>query len=327
MHRKNIIDQALVCGMRKDRPWQPNPILAQTEKEIIESAQSKYTIVPQMRRINQMMNAKERTAIVGLPCQIHAYRKFESWHKKISGNVPLVIGLTCNSTLEIEASQKLLEIRNIKLKDIYRLEYRGGEAWPGGIHVELTTGEVKSLHDMDIKSAFNRLGLFYTPKRCLTCIDYTAELSDLSVMDPWIRNEKGEHPYQGGYSLIIARNDKALKLLSQAVSDGSLFLEEISKSILPSQFNSLVKKKKIGSSIRIEKLKKNGKTYPVYNIQFPKPTLGDKTREKLDALKRVPGKWSWTRDVGMRFVFSRFGGYLMRLKGTYNKKMSSLKFR
>jgi len=314
MLEKGIIDQALVCGMHEDRPWEPNPILAWTEKEIVDSAQSKYTIVPQMRKIKQIMNSGKRTAIVGVPCQINAYRKFTSWHDNISQSVPIVISLACNSTLEIEASLKLLEIARIRFGEIRKLEYRYGKSWPGGIHVTLRNGKIKSLHGMDIKAAFNRLTLFYTPSRCLTCIDFAGELSDLSVMDPWIKDVKGHYLYPEGYSLIIVRNHDTQKILDRAVSDGYFFLEEISKSMLKSMFRQMVKKKKIGASIRIEKLKRKGKAYPHYNIEFPRPSLGDRVNEKLDSLKRLPGKWTWAREIGMRVAFSRFGDLIMKVK-------------
>jgi coenzyme F420 hydrogenase subunit beta len=323
--RRGVIDQALVCGMNKHRPLEPNPILARTEQDIIRSAQSKYTIVPQMRLIKKIIKSRRKTAIVGVPCQIHAYRKFESWYERISRKVPLVIGLACHSTLEIQASEKLLAVNKINMREVMKLEYRGGDSWPGGIQVTLANGNVKRLHGLDIKSAFNRLNLFYTPDRCLTCIDHTNELSDLSVMDPWIRGRKGQHPYRKGHTLILARNDKAHNILGQAVSDGSLFLEEIPQSILPTQLAPMVKKKKIGAAIRIEKLKKGGKPFPKYNIHFPEASFKDRVDQELDSIKRVFGRWKWSRNLFMRLAFSRFGDFLMLVKSFQKKHMFALR--
>jgi len=324
--RRGVIDQALVCGMNMHRPLEPNPILAQTEQEIIESAQSKYTIVPQMRLISRIIKSRKRTAIVGVPCQIHAYRKFESWYERISGKVPLVIGLACHSTLEIQASEKLLGINKIKPREVTKLEYRGGDSWPGGIQVTLASGNVRRLHGLDIKSAFNRLNPVYTPDRCLTCIDHTNELSDLSVMDPWIRGRKGQHPYRKGHTLILARNDKAHNILGQAVSDGSLFLEEIPKSTLPTQFAPMVKKKKIGAAIRIERLRKGGKPYPKYNIHFPEASFRDRVNQELDSMKRVFSRWEWSRNLFTRLAFSRFGDFLILVKSFHKKQMFRVRY-
>jgi coenzyme F420 hydrogenase subunit beta len=327
MLRKRLIDQALVCGKHKDRPLQPNPIIAHTEKEIMESAQSKYTIVPQMRHLKELLESKKKTAVVGLPCHIHSFRKLASRQREIAKYVPVVIGLACHSTLEIEATQKLLEIAGIKEEEVIKFEYRYGNSWPGSIHVTLRNGEIRSFFPMNHQAAFNRLLLFYTPKRCLTCIDFSAELSDLTVLDPWIRDEKGQYPYKGKYSLILVRDSKAQELLGQAVSDRNLFLEEISLSTLTSIFSPMVKKKKIGASIRIENLKKRGKAYPNYNVRFPKPTLEEKIREKLDSLTRVCSKWEWSRDLGMRLAFSSLGNHLVKAKTAYKKCKFSLKYR
>jgi coenzyme F420 hydrogenase subunit beta len=325
MLRKGLIDQALVCGMAKDRPWEPNPVLAETEKEIINSAQSKYTIVPQMRRIKQIMNSRKKVAMVGIPCHIHAYRKFESWQGNITENLQLVIGLGCISTLEIGATRKLLQISGIKLEELKKLEYRRGKAWPGAICATLRNGEVRSLHSGNIKDAYKRLVPFYTPERCLKCIDFSAELSDLTVMDAWFQDNKGEYTYTDGFSLIIVRNNKAQRILEQAVADGSLFIKDIPIAMLLSHFNSVVKYKKTGSSIRIEKLRKKGYAYPNYNLKFPKPKLRDKLDEKINSTQRILAKSEWTRHMGMRLAFSQFGNNLTEFWNAYKKRTFALK--
>lgn len=309
--REGFIDQALVCGMNPEKPWAPDPLLAQSEEQILAGAQSKYTIVPQMRHISRIMKSRKRTAIVGLPCQLHAYRKFEATYNRISEKVPVVIGLACHSTLEIEATSKLLQLAGIKPEHIAKLEYRGGE-WPGGMRAHLKNGETRSLHSFDAKTAFNRLNLFYTPPRCLTCIDHTSEFSDLSVMDPWMRDENGRYMYFGGYSLIVARTQRAVDLLQHAVDRGSLYLQEISRSMLSSRFAPMVRKKKINAPIRIDRLRKRGRPYPAYNVSFPPATFHDKVLEFLDCLKRSFSRWTWTRNLGTRLLFSQLGDYLMK---------------
>jgi coenzyme F420 hydrogenase subunit beta len=314
MLKNGIIEQALVCGMDDLRPWETKPILANTEQEIIDSAQSKYSIVPSMRRLGEIAKRKKKTAIVGIPCHIHAFRKYESIHSKLSDFVPYTIGLACHSTLEIEASQKLLEIAGVQTSDIRGLEYRHGSSWPGAVHVILKNGEIKPLHSGDIKSAFNRLKNFYTPLRCLTCIDYSNELADFSVMDPWIRDEKGRYPYNQGSTLTLARNNKALEIIDAAFSDGSIYFEEIEASFLSKQFHSMTKKKKIGSAIRINRLKRKEDPYPRYNLSFPAPTSKEIVQERLDGFTRLFSRWSWTRDLGMRLAFSAVGNLLLDVK-------------
>ncbi|MEJ5364724.1 MAG: Coenzyme F420 hydrogenase/dehydrogenase, beta subunit C-terminal domain [Desulfosoma sp.] len=324
--REGFIDQALVCGMNPEKPWEPDPVLARSEEEILAATQSKYTIVPQMRRISRIIKSRKKTAIVGLPCQLHAFRKFEATYSRISEKVPVLIGLVCHSTLEIEATSKLLQLAGIKPEHIARLEYRGGE-WPGVMRAHLKNGETRSLHSLNAMTAFRRLSLLYTPERCLTCIDHTAEFSDLSIMDPCIRDEKGRYPYTRGYSLVIARTQKAVYLLNHAMDRGSLYLEEISPSMLASQLGPMIRKKKINAPIRMDRLRKRGRPYPSYNVSFPPATFHDKLLEIWDCLKRIPGRRTWTRDLGARLLFSEFGDYLMKAKEALKQRKHAFQTR
>ena len=312
--KSHRIDQALACSMRKDSPWKAEPIFARSTDAIIACAQSKYTIVPQMMLASSIVRSHKKTAIVGLPCHIHSYRKLESAQEKLTQYVPLLIGLACHSTLEYNATTKLLQLARLNPEKISKLEYRGGDQWPGGVQATLRDGTIKKLHDLNIKYAFNRLAWFYTPNRCLTCIDHTAEFSDISVMDPWIRDKKGQYPYAQKYSLVLARTDRALDILNQAAADGDIVLEDIPASLLKDHFKLMVKKKKVGASIRIEKLKRQNKPYPRYNLRFPRASLMNRVQAQFSTLMRMVGRWHWIRTYGMRLCFSSPGNKLMVLK-------------
>ncbi|MDM8541035.1 Coenzyme F420 hydrogenase/dehydrogenase, beta subunit C-terminal domain [Desulfococcaceae bacterium HSG9] len=326
--KEGFIDQALVCGVDAKNPLRPNSYLAKTAKDIIDAAQSKYSVAPQMNLLGEIIRSEAKTAIVGLPCQIHAFRKMESHSKKRTANVKLVIGLVCHRTLEIDALPKMLEVSDIKPDTVKKAEYRSGKTWPGSVHVFLKNGQ-KKLLIQDYKNAFNYLRMFYSPQRCLTCIDFTAELSDLSVMDPWFRDESGNYPYSHA-TVVFTRNNKAEYYLGRAVANGNLHIEELAKNVkiksdlvLPqeiierSQLKYFTKLKKRIIPARIKRYQKAGKPYPVYHVDFPPPSLKDRISEHIDSMTRLPGRWEWSRDLGMRIAFSKFGNKLMRLRNDY----------
>jgi len=332
--RKGFIEQALVCGMNEKKPLEPKIYLARTEEDIIASAQSKYVIAPQMRLLGEIMRSKAKTAIVGLPCHIHAFRKMESWRKKRIENVKLIIGLACNRTLEIDAVPELLELEKIKQSTIKRFKYRSGNTWPGGVCVILNDGKKKILAQ-NVKDAFNYLKTLYTPKRCLSCIDFSAEFSDISVMDPWIRDEAGNYLYAQHYSMAFARNNRAESILHQAVEAGSLHLENIlqkmqinkAEMIERSQFKYSLKLKKRIVPARINRYKRLGRAYPQYNVDFPSPSLKDQLLDRLGFISRVPGKWKWSRNMYLRVAFSNFGTWLMEFRNHYKKKKVTLRMK
>jgi coenzyme F420 hydrogenase subunit beta len=330
--KQGFIEQALVCGMNEKYPLIPKAYLAKTAKDIIDATQSKYAVAPQMSLLGEIIRSKAKTAIVGLPCQIHAFRKMESQSKKRTANVKLVIGLACHRTLETDALPKMLEASHIKSETVCKVEYRSGKTWPGSVHAFLKNGREKHLAH-NSKDTFNYLRMFYSPQRCLTCIDFSAELSDLSVMDPWIRDESGKYPYSQHYTMVFARNNKAEYYIGRAVADGSLHIEELalkvkikSDSVLSqeiidrSQLKYFTKLKKRIIPARIKRYQKTGKPYPVYHVNFPPPSLKDRIAEYFDSMTRLPGRWEWSRDLGMRIAFSKFGIGLMQLRNYYKMK-------
>lgn len=316
------IDQALVCGMSESRPWEPKPILASSKTELLAAAQSKYNIVPQLIRMKEIINSGKKTAIVGLPCHVHGFRKLEQWQNKLSEKVPLVIGLACNSTLERAATEKLLEINNISAEEVVKFEYRGGDERWGTIRVRLVDGSSRRLHARhNAKELFKHLALLYMPQRCLTCIDFSAELSDLTVLDPNLRDTNGCHRVPEKLSLVLVRNDRGQAVLDRAVVGDVLSLREIPADWLPSQFDSAVQKKKIGAPIRIDRLKQKNRPHPCYNVVFPPPPLRDRLHEKVESYKRVFSKSERTRNYALRFAFSGSGIFLSYFVSLLKKRL------
>lgn len=334
MLRNGLIDQALVCGMDEKKPLVPRPYLARTEAEIIASAQSKYVITPQMRMLGEIIRSEANTAIVGLPCHIHAFRKMASWRERWIDNVKLVIGLVCHRTLEINVIPDLLDLNGIKHEEVRKFSFRMGNTWPGGVGVILKNG-IKKILAHDIKSAFNYMRYFYSPARCLTCIDFSAELSDISVMDPWIRDKDGNYPYPRNYSMVFTRNEKGKSILQQAKAAGSLYFDDIEQKMQISRtemidlsqlkyFRNL--KKRIVPA-RIKRYRRMGRPYPEYHVHFPSPSFKDRWSERFDTLTRIPGKWEWSRHLGMRVSLSDFGAGVMTLRNCYKRKKMKMKFR
>lgn len=224
---KGLVDCALVAGYRPDQPWRTEAKLAVTRQQLLAAAQSKYACVPVSALLNRAYKeGYRRLAVVGLPCQIHGLRKMQ-YHGQpayLSRAVVLTVGLFCASQFYFEGTYHLLveHLKVEKLEDITSLNYRDGD-WPGHLTVELKDGR-KLLLDRH-QYMYHHLMPAYKRDRCEMCVDWSAELADLSVGDYW-RPRVREKRDLVGVSSCLVRTPAGEELLEGAEKSG--YVETIS---------------------------------------------------------------------------------------------------
>ena len=229
MLEEGIIDGALVTRMKKDSPLEPEPFIARTKEEIIEASKSKYCPVPANIALQEILNSKEgeKFAVVGLPCHIHGIRKAECINKKLKEKIVLHLGLFCNHTPTLLATEFLLKKVKVKKESVKRLDYRG-EGWPGRTKISLENSELL------LPFSWNFVGsYFFTPVRCFLCSDGANELSDISFADAWLPElSEGD---KIGKTIIISRSELGEKLLQVMKLRKEIELNKISaKKVLQS---------------------------------------------------------------------------------------------
>ena len=240
---KGLIDGAVLVGTDSKKPWNYEVKIARTRDEIIESSQSKYTLVPLNSILRKISEENGNFAVVGLPCHIHGIRKLQALGWAHSNKIKLLIGLFCGFNMRFSATEDLIKKLGVDKEDVINLQYRGG-SYPGGFSLK-TADHEKSLD----KSYYNILNLLYVPERCLLCIDLMNELADISIGDIWRKNIKG------GWSSVIIRNEIGRKMFNQAADDDYIVYEEISEDALSRSHAHLIKHKKKDIFLRM-KLKK-----------------------------------------------------------------------
>jgi len=311
---ENIIQGAIVTISDQEKPWKAKPILAKTSEEILESAQSKYSVSPVNSILKEIENFNGKIAYVGLPCHIHGLKKAISLNRKLKEKVYLIIGLLCNVNIEEIATRDLVWASGTKENDVKKIEYRRGD-WPGKISVILKNGVPKELHHLTIKDgAYVFLGRLYPCHRCLYCIDTSSEFADISVGDPWIKDEKGNHKYCGGWSLVVERTDKGKKILSQIKNKNEFILNQIpSKELLESNKKIVYIKKKI-NLIKIERDRRKGKRVPNYHIKLPNFTIKDLLKERFYSLTLIFRRSRFFQRLIVKILVSKFGLILLKIK-------------
>lgn len=98
-------------------------------------------------------------------------------------------------------------------------------------------------------------------RRCLLCADLAPEGADLSAADAWDMPED-----DGGWSLLVSRTDRGESVASAMVDRGVLHAEEIDLERALAMHAHGLDLKKTGVLPRIERLARQGRATPAYDL-------------------------------------------------------------
>lgn len=185
---EGLLDCAIVTRRSDDDTWRPEPFIATTADEVLESAGSIYshsmTMEPLMSAIKQGMRS---IAFVGPSCNIDAVHKMQTspygfLHLFLRAKV-LKFGLFCMDSFEHEGIREFVDNHGMDLNEIDSMKVRKGV-------FEFGMGE-------DVKSySLSELDQ-YRSASCKFCTDMAAENSDISF---------GGVGTPQGWSTVLARS-------------------------------------------------------------------------------------------------------------------------
>jgi coenzyme F420 hydrogenase subunit beta len=152
------------------------------------------------------MTDKHKVALVGTPCHIIAANKMEHYID-ILGDSPVdfKLGLFCMENFSYTYLQEFLKDQNIEMDEVKEFRVEKGQFW-----AYLKNGDVFKVPLSKVKICMR--------KNCQICMDYTSELADLSV---------GSVGSPKGWSTIIVRSEKGLKVLQSAENKGYIKINPI----------------------------------------------------------------------------------------------------
>lgn len=289
---KNVIDGALVLGMSETNPLETKPFIATTPSEIIAASGSKYCPSAVNTGLRRLLSEDGRFAVVGLPCHIHAIRKWETIYTKLREKVVLHLGLFCANNNTYLGTEYFLGQNRIHPENVREIRYRA-EGWPGKIRVALSDNTIRIIPRATTEKKWYRQALFasafhydFMLPRCLLCVDQTSELADISFGDPWLSEYKQSDRI--GNSLVIARNRLAGKFLVDAMQDGVILLEEIDLAVVKRAQNYSFKAG-VGARIQLRRI-----------LRLAVPDYSDRdlsftSRDVLRALRYMPSYFSYLR--------------------------------
>lgn len=254
---KRRIDGAVTLIMSKEEPWMNQPVIATTKEEILEAAQSKYTISSVNEILPEIEKFNGKLAYVGLPGQVQSIRKLQAVKDPAVKNIKYIFGPFYGNTLHFSSVISFLKTHKERnYRDIQKLYFRYGE-WPGNMRVEMKSGRVLELK----KFHANYLIPFHILGNSLYCTDMSNEYTDISGGDAWaqVYEERGK-----GFSLVISRSGQGQRILNEMVKEGIIELDRISESEAITMHSHGYDFKKRGAFIRIKMRKWLGKQVPDY---------------------------------------------------------------
>ena len=228
-----LIDCALVAAFNRDKPWRTEARIATTKEELIEAAQSKYAAVATNSLLGEAVKRGYRKiGLVGCPCHIHAIRKMEYQRllPNITKKIKILLGLFCGAQFHFEGTRHVLvekcDVHD--LKDVASLQYRGREKeWSTNFVVELANGEKRYVGKFDM--VFGGL-MHFRRDRCAMCIDWSAELADISIADYWGPLAKPDD--ESLYSSFLIRTNRGEDWIWGAQKAGYIDVKESSADYL-----------------------------------------------------------------------------------------------
>jgi len=269
---EGLIDGAIVLRHGRPKPWQAEPIIARSVEEIVAASQSVYVPVPVNTVLGDMETFDGRLAYVGLPDQVASLRQLQKLGHRGASKVDYVIGPYVGTSMYLGAIESYLRSNGVNdLDEVVELRYREGE-WPGYLQVRTRSGEVFRAR----KFYYNYLIPFYITQSSLLAVDFTNELTDISVGDAW-------HPrYEkqgGGFSVVVARSERGEDMLVSMCQEGVLNLEEITLEEALSMHAHMFDFKKRGAFIRLEWRKAMGRRVPDYGYHLASAPFSRKVVE------------------------------------------------
>jgi len=302
------IDAAIVASESHDNPLDFRGRVVHSVDEIRSAAKSKYTSVDIGGALSQLWRKNLRFAVVGLPCHIEGLRKAQMRMPKLRRNLVLTIGLFCGHNVTRFLTEFWIACSKTAVKDVRAVRYRGTGWWPspeGGRAVEFESKNgAKTIHGWR-DSAF-QIGWdskIFVPSRCFACLDFSAELADISLGDAWLDRYKDGVE---GMSIGLARTHTGLEIVAAMSEEGVIDLETAGVSDFYDSNRSQIdfKKRDIWARLDIRTLlRKQNPDYP-----WPR-NFRTSTRERLIALEQylvneiavVLHRWRILQHIPLKF--------------------------
>lgn len=320
--KRGVVDGCIATRMDPKKPWHGEVFIARSYEDLLTTQQSKYIVIPVNAILAEIRNRDEKYAIAALPCQIHGLRTLQKLRDPVVEKIHVIVGLFCASAMQPNIALEMMEMRGVDPKDVKDFGFRDGD-WPGQIRATLHDGRKIAMHQSNFKDgAINYMTYLYSPFRCQTCIDGSAEFSDVSVSDAWTRDSYGNYLFSS-QSKLLARTQLGVTTMREAIAAGTLVARDVSSDRAYKTHKLHTVKKGRNAPLRVARLERKGLPAPKYDRAPPKPTRKEQVAELAESFVMWLGRRRSTRYPLYRFLTSRYGWPFILIR----QRIKKLKYR
>ncbi len=222
---QGIIDCAIVTNSELTKDERAQPVVVDSKEGILAASGSKYTPVPAVLGLRDAIDqGYQKIGFVGLPCHIEGLRKLQTSQYDITGvnRVSLVIGLLCSKSYSYNEFMQVAkaEVGNEKIR---KYDIKGSKFY---IYTDENTYTIPL---KNLKPAARTA--------CEVCIDYSAELADLSA---------GSVGAPDGYSSVIIRSERGLQAFKSGVEQDYIEFQDMEPKDIAKIKQQVLKKRIAG---------------------------------------------------------------------------------
>jgi coenzyme F420 hydrogenase subunit beta len=307
---------AIVVVEDPENPARGKGIVARSREELLQSQQSRYTTSPHLHILNTIHEEDGPFALVALPCQIHSLRKRQMFDPRWTKKIPIIIGLFCHYSLPMSSTQEAAALLAPPKTHLVHTRYRQRDerGWPfNTLEMTFSDGSIwRSPYGP--AQTFNIISRISPLGRCLQCLDAAAEFSDISICDPWIRDERGRWKYEepGGFSGVLVRTERGAAVLRESVAAGRLSAKSIPPEEIRKGQQQMMVEKKLRTAFRIDVRRKLKMNVPSYPMEFGPHRKKVVVHEVMFWFMRFLPAFRPVRAFLLQLGFSRVGRYLIR---------------
>lgn len=199
--------------------------VSRSRADVLAAAGSRYGPAPVLTRVAEMLDAGERFAFIGTPCDVSALRNLATEDPRVDRLVPVMLAMVCGGYMAPERMRELLETDlGLDPASVTHIRYRG-HGCPGPTRIETRDGGARELSYTEFWGADETQ--WRLPFRCKVCADGIGEAADIAAADTWPGG--GPDPATAddpGVNALVIRSAVGLRLAEAAVASGHLALGE-----------------------------------------------------------------------------------------------------
>lgn len=265
---EGYIDGALV--VLDDNSGIYRTTMVNNPRMILKSAGSKYAPVDWGNGFREIMNMPGRFAVVGLPCQINAVRRYTELRPALRNKFFPLVSLFCGGGVDDTLLDRISSDLNIHRSEMSGISFREG-SWPGATVIKLRNRGERAFDFMKKIGVYINSRLF-TPLGCTFCDDYIGRASDFSCGDPWDIAD----PLQGeGWTLVLAKGNESLRIIDEMhrkgiVTSVSLARETVHNSLMYVKTLEKASRSFLAAKFILPNIRQNN-DFPLLNILIGAP--------------------------------------------------------